>query len=96
MCADDSPQVNSKWQEKYQRLTEAIGHVLEDYSLVKFSPLNIKDDESISDLLFTIDNCIQYGEDQEVRVQDFDPPEEDDGFGDSDSKFDAWSRDQGL
>lgn len=24
-----------------------------------------------------VDNCIQFGEDQDVKVQDFDPPEED-------------------
>ena len=85
MCADDSFKVGSKWQERHRFLTEAIGHVLEDYSLVKFVPLNIKDEESLSNILFVVDNCIQFGEDQEVKVSDFDPPEEDeeddDGYG---------------
>lgn len=40
---------------------------LDDYSLVKFVPLDIKDEESIADLLLTIDNSIQYGEDLEVK-----------------------------
>ena len=78
LCVDEVPQVNSIWKEKRRNLTAAIGRVLEDYSLVKFRPLNIKDEESIIYLLFTIDKCIQYGEDLDVRVKDFDPPEPDD------------------
>lgn len=77
MCADDSFTVSSKWQERHRYLTEAIGRVLEDYSLVKFAPLNIKDEDSLTSILFIVDNCIQFGEDQDVKVQDFDPPEED-------------------
>lgn len=83
LCADDSFRVNSKWQEKHRCLTEAIGRVLEDYSLVKFAPLNIKDEDSVANILFMVDNCIQFGEDQDVKVADFDPQEEDDGFDDS-------------
>ena len=32
-------------------------------------PMDITDDESINDILLTIDNAIQYGEDEEVREQ---------------------------
>ena len=45
------------------------------------------DEESIGDLLFQIDSTIQYGEDMDVRVRDFDPPqpeEDDDDFGNVD------------
>ncbi|XP_017790861.1 PREDICTED: GPN-loop GTPase 3 [Habropoda laboriosa] len=66
------------WNEKYRNLTEAIGKLIEDYSLVRFYPLNIKDEESIADIKLTIDNIIQYGEDADVRVRDFDEPVEDD------------------
>lgn len=99
LCSDESPQANPTWRAKHGRLTAAIGRVLEDYSLVKFSPLHIGDEESVSDLLFTIDNCVQFAEDQEVRVRDFDPPEEDDvddGYGESSEPFNAWSREQGI
>ncbi|KAK6100563.1 hypothetical protein QQG55_1165 [Brugia pahangi] len=34
---------------------------------VRFVPLDIEDDESISDLLLLIDNTIQHGEDLEVK-----------------------------
>ena len=40
--------------------------VLEDYSMVKFVPLNSDDEESIEQLLLVIDTTIQYGEDLEV------------------------------
>jgi hypothetical protein len=68
----------SKWSEKYFRLTEAIGHLIEDYSLVRFYPLNIKDEENIGDLLLMIDNMIQYGEEADVRTRDFECEDRDD------------------
>ena len=43
---------------------------LDDYSLVRFIPLDSTSEESISDLLLQIDFAIQYGEDQEVRNAD--------------------------
>ncbi|CAK9820362.1 GPN-loop GTPase 3 [Anthophora plagiata] len=73
------------WNEKYRNLTEAIGRLIEDYSLVRFYPLNIKDDESIADIKLTVDNIIQYGEDADVKVRDFDEPVEDD----KDENYDA-------
>lgn len=70
---------DSAWGRKHRRLSEAIGNLVEDYSLVRFTPLNIDDEESISDVLFTIDNIIQFGEDNDVKVRDdFDPPDEED------------------
>ncbi|EFN85608.1 GPN-loop GTPase 3 [Harpegnathos saltator] len=60
--------------EKYHKLTEALGRLIEDYSLVRFLPLNIKDETSITDIKITIDNVLQYGEDTEVKVRDFDEP----------------------
>ena len=40
---------------------------IDDYSLVKFLPLDISEEDSISDILLQIDNAIQYGEDLEPR-----------------------------
>lgn len=62
--------------DEYSKLTQAIGKVIEDYSLVRFLPLNIKDEESIADVKMTIDNIIQYGEEEDVRMKDYDEPEE--------------------
>jgi GPN-loop GTPase len=53
----------SAWGRKHQRLSEAIGNLVEDFSLVRFIPLNIDDEENIADVLLTIDGIIQYGED---------------------------------
>lgn len=69
---------NSSWGRKYRKLSEAIGSLIEDFSLVRFIPLNIADEESIADLLLTIDNIIQYGEDADVKMKDHEPPEDDD------------------
>ena len=40
---------------------------VDDYSLVKFLPLDQTDEDSINDVLLQIDTCLQYGEDQEPR-----------------------------
>jgi formyltetrahydrofolate synthetase len=41
---------------------------LDDFNMVSFVPLNIKDQESVSNLLCSIDNALQYGEDQDVNI----------------------------
>ena len=65
LCANNSLVLsNSKWNEKHQKLTETIGRVLEDFSLIKFVPLNIRDEESLAHILLMVDNCIQFGEDK--------------------------------
>lgn len=63
--------------DEYSKLTEALARVIDDYSLVRFLPLNIKDEESIADVKLTIDNIIQYGEEEDVRMRDFDEPDPD-------------------
>lgn len=72
----------SSWGRKYRKLSEAIGMLIEDFSLVRFSPLNLNDEESISDLLMIIDNIIQYGEDADVKTKDFDEADPEDGSND--------------
>lgn len=72
---------NTSWGKKYRYLTKRIGQMIEDYSLVQFVPLNIKEEDSISDLLLIINRMIQYGEDQDVRMTDFDEQDSDDNGG---------------
>ena len=64
ICAHDTFLVNSKWNKKHRMLTEMIGRVLEDYSLIKFAPLNITDEDNLANILFMVDNCMQFGEDR--------------------------------
>jgi len=66
------------FNEKYQALTESLGKVLDDYSLVKYFPLDITDEDNISDLFMMIDNTIQFGEDADVKIapdNDDEPPD---------------------
>ena len=53
-----------------QRLTDAICQLLDDYTMVSFVPLNIRDEDSIDHCLTLVDATIQYGEDLEVRGLD--------------------------
>ena len=41
---------------------------LEDYGLVQFLPLDITNEDSVGELLLFIDNAIQFGEDEDVKV----------------------------
>lgn len=49
------------------RLTSSICQLLDDYSMISFIPLNIRDEDSIDTVLACVDASIQYGEDLEVR-----------------------------
>ncbi|KAI3413539.1 hypothetical protein GPALN_011029 [Globodera pallida] len=66
-----------QWEERHRKLTEAIATVIDDYSMIRFIPLDIEDEGSIEDLLQAVDNAIQYGEDAEVKTRY--PDEEDRG-----------------
>jgi len=39
-------------------------------------PFSINEEELISDVFLSINNAIQAGEDDDVKVRDFDPPED--------------------
>jgi len=66
------PNRRQEREQRWNRLTEAICSLLDDYSMVGFIPLNIGDEESIAHVLATVDHAIQYGEDLEVRGADYD------------------------
>ena len=67
----------SRWSEKYKKLTETLGTLIEDFSLVRFYPLNIKNAENVADIFLTVNTIIQYGEDLDVRDKDLNLIEED-------------------
>lgn len=68
----------SAWGRKHRKLSEAIAMLIEDFSLVRFTPLNLNEEESIADLLLIIDNILQYGEDLDSKTKDFEQPDPDD------------------
>jgi len=57
---------------KYRALNEAMGQLLDDYSLVSFVTLNREDEDSLELCLAHVNNCIQYGEDLEPSGKDID------------------------
>ena len=58
-----------------KKLNVAMAQLLEDFSLVSFVPFNRSDEGSVEAVLATIDSCIQYGEDLEVKTTDVDEGE---------------------
>merc|ERR1712025_717796 len=50
---------------RYKKLNEAMGQLIDEYSLVNFVTLNREDEDSIALCLQHVNNCIQYGEDLE-------------------------------
>lgn len=63
---------NTAWSKKYQKLTKSLAQVIDDYSLVKFITMNMYEEESLNDILFAVDNALQFDEEQEVRTRDID------------------------
>ena len=57
----------SGFSKNFRFLTEKIASLMDSYSMVSFSPLNLEEEDSISDLLLQIDNAIQYGEDLDIK-----------------------------
>ena len=51
--------------KRYRRLNEAFGRVLEEFSLVSFVELDISDEESIENVIMTVNNSFHYGDDLE-------------------------------
>lgn len=76
--AGATAQGESERERKWNRLTEAICSLLDDYSMVGFVPLNISSEDSIAHVLATVDHSIQYGEDLEVKGADYDDVDEGD------------------
>lgn len=59
---------------KQHGLNAAIASLVDDFNLVKFVAMSKDDSDSVSVVQQQIDNCIQYGEDEEVHI-----PKDDDG-----------------
>lgn len=57
----------ARYKKHFFKLNKVLAKIIEDYSLVKFHPLNYSDEDSISDTLIIIDNILQYGEEQDVK-----------------------------
>ena len=50
----------SKFNKKYHGLNAVIANVLEDFSLIRFIPMDITDEESIERVMSEVDTLVQY------------------------------------
>ncbi|GBG60923.1 hypothetical protein CBR_g16045 [Chara braunii] len=64
--------LNRHMPPSFMKLNRAIAHLVDDYSLVNFLPLDITDEESFQYVLSHIDMALQFGEDAEVKIRDQD------------------------
>lgn len=55
-------QESTKFNQKYAKLNEIIAGVLEDFSLIRFVPLDIQDEETIERVWLEVDSLVQYKE----------------------------------
>ncbi|XP_071482232.1 GPN-loop GTPase 3-like [Diadema antillarum] len=67
--------------EKFQKLNMSIANLIDDYSLVRFMPLDPSEEDSMSDILFSIDSNLQFDEDQDVRIPRDEEGDDEDGDG---------------
>ncbi|TVU45395.1 hypothetical protein EJB05_04882 [Eragrostis curvula] len=70
-------QLNQQMGPRFGKLNKCLAELVDDYSMVNFIPLDLRKESSIQYVLSYIDNCIQYGENADVKVRDFDPEEDD-------------------
>lgn len=59
------------------KLNNSVAALLDDYSLVSFLPLDVKDEDTVAVVLMHADEALQFGENQEP--QEHIPPDADDG-----------------
>lgn len=61
---------------RFRKLNRAMTQLLDEFSLVSFLPLDITDEDSIAEVVGNIDMALQFGEDAEVKVREFDEEDE--------------------
>ncbi|CAA6659721.1 unnamed protein product [Spirodela intermedia] len=64
-------ELNQQMPPQFAKLNKAL-----QSCMVNFVPLDLRKQSSIQYVLSYIDNCIQYGEDADVKVRDFDPEDD--------------------
>lgn len=68
-------ELNQRMSPKFEKLNKSLIELVDQYSMVSFLPLDLRKESSIQYILSQIDLSIQYGEDADVKVKDFDDPE---------------------
>ncbi|GAV68397.1 ATP_bind_1 domain-containing protein [Cephalotus follicularis] len=70
-------ELNQHMAPQFAKLNKSLMELVDEYSMVSFVPLDLRKNSSIQYVLGQIDVCIQYGEDAEVKIKDFDPEDDD-------------------
>lgn len=68
-------EAETPWNSKFLKLSEALGRVLDDFSLVKFVPLDIRKASNMENILLIADMVMGVSEDADVKVKDFEEPD---------------------
>lgn len=68
--------LNQHMAPQFTKLNKALAELVDEFSIVSFLPLDLRKESSIQYVLSHIDSCIQYGEDADVKVKDFDPEDD--------------------
>jgi GTPase SAR1 family protein len=71
-------EIETPWNMKYLNLSLALGRILDDYSLVKYFPLDIRKDSNMENLLLMSDLIMGVSDEADVKVKDFDTEFDDD------------------
>ena len=61
-------ELNENMPKEYRKLNTMIAQLMDDYSLIAFAKLDISDEESVAEVLYRVDNAIQFGEDADVKT----------------------------
>lgn len=69
-------ELNKRMAPQFAKLNKALIELVDQYSMVSFVPLDLRKESSIRHVLSQIDSSIQYGEDAEVKIKDFDPEDD--------------------
>ena len=70
---------NSQTHPRFHALNSALVRLIDEYNMVSFLPLNIKDERTIRNLFYQADLCLQWDEDQEpMEPRDIDRDDNDD------------------
>ncbi|KAA8543595.1 hypothetical protein F0562_021659 [Nyssa sinensis] len=69
-------ELNKRMAPQFEKLNKALIELVDQYSMVSFVPLDLRKESSMRYVLSQIDNCIQYGEDADVKIKDFDPEDD--------------------
>ncbi|KAJ1916119.1 hypothetical protein H4219_003955 [Mycoemilia scoparia] len=70
-----SDEASKQMGQRYHDLNLALARLIDDFSMVSFLPLNIKDEDSIAYVLSHADNALQWGEDQEPKEPEDEIPD---------------------